>query len=64
MNKFGEASSTAILTLLEETAADYCYSINPLATARLHHVLKKLTKPHDTIVREQGQQGNKKYCKK
>jgi len=28
MNKFGEASSTAILTLLEETAADHCYSIN------------------------------------
>ena len=24
MNKFGEASSTAILTLLEETAADHC----------------------------------------
>ena len=28
MNKFGEASSTAILTLLEESAADHCYSIN------------------------------------
>jgi len=28
MNKFGETSSTAILTLLEETAADHCYSIN------------------------------------
>jgi acyl-ACP thioesterase len=28
MNKFGEASPTAILTLLEETAADHCYSIN------------------------------------
>lgn len=28
MNKFGEASSTAILTLLEETAADHCYVIN------------------------------------
>ena len=28
MNKFGEASSTAILTLLEETAADHCYAIN------------------------------------
>ncbi len=28
MNKFGEASSTTILTLLEETAADHCYSIN------------------------------------
>jgi len=28
MNKFGEASSATILTLLEETAADHCYSIN------------------------------------
>jgi medium-chain acyl-[acyl-carrier-protein] hydrolase len=28
MNKFGEASSSSILTLLEETAADHCYSIN------------------------------------
>jgi len=28
MNKFGEAGSTTILTLLEETAADHCYSIN------------------------------------
>jgi acyl-ACP thioesterase len=28
MNKFGEAASTSILTLLEETAADHCYSIN------------------------------------
>lgn len=28
MNNFGEAASTAILTLLEETAADHCYSIN------------------------------------
>lgn len=28
MNKFGEASPTHILTLLEETAADHCYSIN------------------------------------
>jgi acyl-ACP thioesterase len=28
MNKFGEASPTTILTLLEETAADHCYSIN------------------------------------
>lgn len=28
MNKFGEASPTAILTLLEETAADHCLSIN------------------------------------
>lgn len=28
MNKFGEAASTTILTLLEETAADHCYSIN------------------------------------
>ncbi len=28
MNKFGEASATTILTLLEETAADHCYSIN------------------------------------
>lgn len=28
MNKFGEASSTTMLTLLEETAADHCYSIN------------------------------------
>ena len=28
MNKFGEASSTTILTLLEETAADHCYIIN------------------------------------
>jgi len=28
MNKFGEASSSTILTLLEETAADHCYSIN------------------------------------
>jgi len=27
MNKFGEASPTTILTLLEETAADHCYSI-------------------------------------
>jgi len=28
MNKFGEASPTTILALLEETAADHCYSIN------------------------------------
>lgn len=28
MNKFGEASSTTMLTLFEETAADHCYSIN------------------------------------
>lgn len=28
MNKFGEASPTHILTLLEETAADHCYTIN------------------------------------
>jgi len=28
MNKFGEASATTILTLLEETAADHCYLIN------------------------------------
>lgn len=28
MNRSGEASSTTILTLLEETAADHCYSIN------------------------------------
>jgi len=28
MNKFGEAASTTMLTLLEETAADHCYSIN------------------------------------
>jgi len=28
MNRFGEALSTTILTLLEETAADHCYSIN------------------------------------
>ena len=28
MNKFGEASPTTILTLLEETAADHCFSIN------------------------------------
>ncbi len=28
MNKFGEASATTILTLLEETAADHCCSIN------------------------------------
>ena len=28
MNKFGEASSSTILTLLEETASDHCYSIN------------------------------------
>ncbi|MEI6864467.1 acyl-ACP thioesterase domain-containing protein [Flavicella sp.] len=28
MNKFGTASPTTILTLLEETAADHCYSIN------------------------------------
>ncbi len=28
MNKFGEASSSTILTLLEETAADHCHSIN------------------------------------
>ncbi|MDG5766264.1 thioesterase [Balneolales bacterium ANBcel1] len=27
MNDFGEASPTTILTLLEETAADHCYSI-------------------------------------
>lgn len=27
MNKFGEASTTTILTLLEETAADHCHSI-------------------------------------
>jgi medium-chain acyl-[acyl-carrier-protein] hydrolase len=36
MNKFGEASSTTILTLLEETAADHCYSI--------HHSLYDLEK--------------------
>jgi acyl-ACP thioesterase len=28
MDKFGEAPSTTILTLLEETAADHCYSID------------------------------------
>lgn len=28
MNEFGVASPTAILMLLEETAADHCYSIN------------------------------------
>jgi medium-chain acyl-[acyl-carrier-protein] hydrolase len=28
MNKFGESSPTIILALLEETAADHCYSIN------------------------------------
>ncbi|MDY6800743.1 MAG: thioesterase [Bacteroidota bacterium] len=28
MNEFGIASPTAILTLLEETAADHCYAIN------------------------------------
>ena len=28
MNNFGEASPTTILTLLEETAADHCYSID------------------------------------
>lgn len=28
MNNFGEALSTTMLTLLEETAADHCYSIN------------------------------------
>lgn len=28
MNEFGVASPTTILTLLEETAADHCYSIN------------------------------------
>lgn len=28
MDKFGEASPTTILTLLEETAADHCYSID------------------------------------
>jgi len=28
MNNFGEAASTTILTLLEETAAEHCYSIN------------------------------------
>lgn len=28
MNKIGEASAITILTLLEETAADHCYSIN------------------------------------
>jgi len=28
MNKFGEASPTTILALLEETAADHCFSIN------------------------------------
>lgn len=28
MNKFGEASSTTLLTLLEETAADHCDSID------------------------------------
>lgn len=28
MNRSGEASTTTILTLLEETAADHCYSIN------------------------------------
>jgi hypothetical protein len=27
---------------------------NPIATARLHRAIKKLTKPHDTIMREQG----------
>lgn len=36
MNKFGEASSTTLLTLLEETAADHCFSIN--------HCLYKLEK--------------------
>ena len=28
MNKSGEASATTMLTLLEETAADHCFSIN------------------------------------
>ncbi|MCL2252243.1 MAG: thioesterase [Treponema sp.] len=28
MNKYGEASPTVILTLLEETAADHCHNIN------------------------------------
>lgn len=28
MNNFGEASATTMLTLLEETAAEHCYSIN------------------------------------
>jgi len=28
MNKFGEATSTTMLTLLEETAADHCHAIN------------------------------------
>ena len=28
MNNFGEASPTTILALLEETAADHCYSID------------------------------------
>jgi len=28
MNKVGVASPTTILTLLDETAADHCYSIN------------------------------------
>lgn len=28
MNKFGEASSAAMLTLLEETAADHCHAID------------------------------------
>ena len=28
MNKYGEASPTAILTLLEETAAEHCYNID------------------------------------
>ena len=28
MNEFGVASPTTILTLLEETAAEHCYSIN------------------------------------
>lgn len=28
MNKFGEASATTMLTLLEETAGDHCYSID------------------------------------
>ena len=28
MNKFGEVSATTILTLLEETAADHCHSID------------------------------------
>ena len=38
MNEFGVASPTTILTLLEETAADHCYSIN--------HSLYQLAEQH------------------